>query len=580
MRRRLASLALALAAGPVAVLAGAAAPALAEPASLTVTVDQGAGQADPTSGTTIAFVAAFSEAVVGFDVSDVTLATTGAVSGSVSAVNAIGPSGTLFAITVDVTTPAVPGTLAVTLGPGAANALSDGRPSASSLSTDNVVTFDNVAPTVTVDTAPDQEDPTSSPTLTYRAIYSEPVVGVTTSAFTVLTLGAAQASVSAVTAISSTVYDVTVTVTDLAAPGTIRLLGNPFGATDLAGNFAAASTSTDNSVTFVPETTRPTVTVEQATGQADPTSSPTVEFTVTFSEPVTAFTNDDLQIDGAVGVPTITARGGGVYDVSVLTGGGTATVSLSVPGGVTADASGNLNLASTSVDNTVTFDTVAPTVSVEQAAAQADPTTMPSVAFDVTFSEPVTGFTSDDVAISGTAPGSPMVNVTGSGAAYRVVVTGFTGSGTVTAAVDAGAASDAVGNASVASTSTDATVSYVVPVVVVPDTTPPTIGCSARVVGFTRGGAMARVRVGIDARDGADGVRVVLASVRSSQRDRGLGRGDRPRDLVGWTGGVDDRAGLVRVERFGRGRTYTWTYRATDAAGNTATCRTRVRIAR
>ena len=53
------------------------------------------------------------------------------------------------------------------------------------------------------------------------------------------------------------------------------------------GNPNVASTSTDNTVTY--DTTPPTVTINQATGQADPTSGTTVNFTVVFSEPVTGF---------------------------------------------------------------------------------------------------------------------------------------------------------------------------------------------------------------------------------------------------------------------------------------------------
>ena len=57
-------------------------------------------------------------------------------------------------------------------------------------------------------------------------------------------------------------------------------------ATDLAGNNNAASTSTDNTVTW--DVTAPTVTINQAVGQPDPTNTSPITFTVVFSEPVTA----------------------------------------------------------------------------------------------------------------------------------------------------------------------------------------------------------------------------------------------------------------------------------------------------
>jgi hypothetical protein len=56
---------------------------------------------------------------------------------------------------------------------------------------------------------------------------------------------------------------------------------------DLAHDENHASTSTDNSVLWQPDTTPPTVTVNQASSQADPTSTSPITFTATFSKPVT-----------------------------------------------------------------------------------------------------------------------------------------------------------------------------------------------------------------------------------------------------------------------------------------------------
>src|SRR5205823_5955037 len=42
----------------------------------------------------------------------------------------------------------------------------------------------------------------------------------------------------------------------------------------------------------------PTVTVEQAVGQADPTHTSPIHFTATFSEPVTGFTDSDVSLGG------------------------------------------------------------------------------------------------------------------------------------------------------------------------------------------------------------------------------------------------------------------------------------------
>ncbi len=66
-------------------------------------------------------------------------------------------------------------------------------------------------------------------------------------------------------------------------------------ATTRAGNGNTASTSTDNTVTY--DTTPPTVTINQAAGQADPTNASPINFTVVFSEPVTGFATGDVTLE-------------------------------------------------------------------------------------------------------------------------------------------------------------------------------------------------------------------------------------------------------------------------------------------
>src|SRR5439155_1271059 len=143
-------------------------------------------------------------------------------------------------------------------------------------------------------------------------------------------------------------------------------------------------------------------------------------------------------------------------------------VVASIPAGGAADAAGNGNTASSSTDNTVAFDAVAPTVTVNQAAGQADPTNASPITFTVVFSESVTGFTGSDVSFAGSTTGGTFVaSVSGTGATYTVSVTGMTGQGSVVASIPAGAAADAAGNVSAASTSTDNQVTF--------DNQPPTV---------------------------------------------------------------------------------------------------------
>ncbi len=102
------------------------------------------------------------------------------------------------------------------------------------------------------------------------------------------------------------------------------------------------------------------------------------------------------------------------------------------------------------------LDPVAPSVTIDQAAGQADPTTSNPVLFTVAFSEAVTDFTVADVTLSGTADLSgATITLSGGPSTYAISVAGLAGSGTVIATIGANVASDAAGNGNLASTSTD-----------------------------------------------------------------------------------------------------------------------------
>jgi autotransporter-associated beta strand protein len=108
------------------------------------------------------------------------------------------------------------------------------------------------------------------------------------------------------------------------------------------------------------------------------------------------------------------------------------------------------------------WDNTPPSVTVNQAATQADPVCYAPVNFTVLFSEPVSDFATGDVTLAGTA-GATTAVVTGSGTTYNVAVSGMTQAGLITVSVPAGVAHDGAGNANLASTSTDHTVTYTLP---------------------------------------------------------------------------------------------------------------------
>ena len=99
------------------------------------------------------------------------------------------------------------------------------------------------------------------------------------------------------------------------------------------------------------------MTINQAAGQTDPTSASPINFTVTFSETVANFATGDVTLSGTAGATTATVTGSGTtYNVAVSGMTATGTVVVSVPAAAATDAAGNASLASTSTDNTVTYN--------------------------------------------------------------------------------------------------------------------------------------------------------------------------------------------------------------------------------
>ena len=426
----------------------------------TVTIDQAAGQADPTNASPIQFAVAFSAPVSGFDASDVSLA--GSTVGG-TLVASVSGSGSSY--TVSVTGMSGTGILVASIPAGAAsNAAGDA--SVASTSTDNTVTFDGIVPTVTIDQAPGQADPTNSSPVLFTVTFSEPVLGFDASdvSFVGSTIGG---TLTANVTGSGASY--VVSVTGMSGSGTIVASIAGGAAEDVAGNASEASTSTDNAVTF--DGIGPTVTINQAASQADPTNGSPILFTVTFSEPVTGFDAADVSLAGSTVGGTLSASvsgTGATYTVLVTGMSGTGTVTTSIPAGAASDGSGDPSAASTSTDDTVTFDDGAPTVTIDQAPSQADPARSSPVLFAVTFSEPVLGFDASDVSFAGSTVGGTLAaGVTGSGTSYTVAASGMSGVGAVVVSIPAGAAADAAGNASAPSTSSDDAVGF--------DDIPPTV---------------------------------------------------------------------------------------------------------
>lgn len=313
---------------------------------------------------------------------------------------------------------------------------------------------------VTIEQGATQADPTNQTTVVFDVEFDQAVTGFEDA--DVQLSGTAPGTLSAAVSGSGRFY--TVTVTGMTGDGTVVANVVADAALNLIGQNSLASTSTDNSITV--DYTRPTVTINQATGQADPINTGPLLFDVVFSEAVVGLDPADVVVTSSIGDPLVVSVTPGIdpsrYQVSISGMTGTSTVTATIPAGGTTDLAGNLNFASTSTDNSIVYDVTQPTVAIDQASGQGDPGGGVSVTFDVVFSEAVTGFTGADIDFTGsTAPGSLGATVSGSGAAYTVTVTGMTAGGLIVASIPAATVTDLAGNDNLASTSTDNSVNFI-----------------------------------------------------------------------------------------------------------------------
>jgi hypothetical protein len=166
--------------------------------------------------------------------------------------------------------------------------------------------------------------------------------------------------------------------------------------------------------------------------------------------------------------------------VTASTGAGSGTLGLNLTDDDSISDAGGNKLGGAGVGNgnfageVYTIDRTAPTVTINQAPTQLDPTSSAPISFTAVFSEPVSGFDNSSTTITGTggincsnpspgaAGGTLVANVYDSGdhQTYTVKVSGMTTAGNVVAAIMAGKAHDSAGNDNAAASSTDNCVTW------------------------------------------------------------------------------------------------------------------------
>jgi hypothetical protein len=330
---------------------------------------------------------------------------------------------------------------------------------------DQVIRLDASAPGVAVRKAPTQPSPTTGSPLRFEADFTEDVVGFDASdvVFVDDQGGALVAEVSG----GPQLYEIQ--VSGMVVGGSVNVSIPAGAAADGAGNLSRASTSNGGVVWNppAPPDPAPTVSVIAHPLQASPTDDAPIRFFVTFSEPVTGFTAEDLRFPGStVGPLTAQISGGtdGIYLVSVfgMPNGTEGVVTLSVKGNSVKDSANNPNSASEEIPS-VEWDAKGPTLTIEQAGGQADPTDVGSIHFTATFSEPVTGFDADDIPLAFSTAGGPLVkHVTGGPTVYDIEVTGMSRFGEVIVEHTMAGAAQAIGGGadSDPSTSVDRRVTF------------------------------------------------------------------------------------------------------------------------
>ncbi|HQM39417.1 MAG TPA: Ig-like domain-containing protein, partial [Clostridia bacterium] len=150
--------------------------------------------------------------------------------------------------------------------------------------------------------------------------------------------------------------------------------------------------------------------------------------------PVTGFTVEDVTVMN--GIKGTLNGSGSVYTINItpLTQG---TVNINIASGVVTDAAGNNNTAASELIRI--YDSIKPTVAIHSATNSI--TNLSVIPVTITFSEPVTGFTVEDVIVTNGIKGT----LSGSGSVYMINITP-SAQGTVTVGISADAAYDLANN--------------------------------------------------------------------------------------------------------------------------------------
>ena len=365
------------------------------------------GVAAATNATTVAYTITFDGSVTGVDASDFQLTATGTAAGTIASVSG---SGNTYTVTVN--NVSGDGTLRLDLkgtGTGIVDAYGN---VAAGYTSGQSYTFDHTAPAVASVTVPAPSTYTAGQYLDFTVNFNEAVTVDTTGgtpsiALTLDTGGTVQAAYVSGSGGTALTFRYAVTPGNADYDGVV--LGSSIalnGGTikDAVGNNSVLGLNSVGSTTGVlVSALAPTVTAIDRDGAAL-TKATSVDYIVTFSDNVTGVDASDFTLtgNGVTGHITSVSGSGKVYTVTVdnVSGDGTLRLDLNASGtGIVAGANQAIAGGYTA-GQAYTFDHTAPALASPIAISDTALKIGDSAIVTFTFTEAVTGFTTEDVTVS------------------------------------------------------------------------------------------------------------------------------------------------------------------------------------
>ncbi|NJO90341.1 MAG: hypothetical protein HC831_16400 [Chloroflexia bacterium] len=403
---------------------------------LSVEINLATGQKAVSNLSEVHFLVEFSEAVADFANSDVVL--TGTANASV--VNVTG-SGTTYDVAVSGMTD--DGTVVINIPANSAHN-GTGVGNTASVNTQNTITCDYTHPHAEISLANGQTSPSPAAVLRFLVSFSEEIVALESSDIQLSgTAGATDVQ------ITQNGNDYTVSVSGMTKEGTVIIVISENAVNDLAGNGNTTTMNTENEIVY--GNLLFTEVIKQHSIQDDPTNGDVAIFDIEFNRVPTDFDVSDILISGNTSAGLVELSGSGInYQLSLSDFTEDGTVTIDIDGNTIHDSYGRVNEEPEIIDNEITIDNGKPGLEISLPMGQSSPSNSSSLIFEVTFTEDVVDFNSNDVLLSGTA-GANSVNVTGSGSKYYVQVSGMSNDGSVVVSIPAEKCTDLAGNFNLAS---------------------------------------------------------------------------------------------------------------------------------